>query len=97
MTMYERLYRPITGEVIRELQKRIRIGSHITVRTYKGSNLGNFDDPGTACKQEVERRAIVTGCYPFGVTARIERSGLIDSMTWAELEMRRRQYGRIGL
>ena len=52
MTMYERLYRPITGEVIRELQKRIRVGSRITVRTYKGSNLGNFDDPGTACKQE---------------------------------------------
>ena len=44
MTMYERLYRPITDEVIRELQKRIRVGSHITVRTYKGSNLGNFDD-----------------------------------------------------
>ena len=92
--MYESKSHPINYNGIKELKKKIHIGSRIVVRTFKGLNLvTNGETPG---KIEVERTAIVTGCYPFGVTARIEKSGVVDSMTWVELEMRRRRYGRVG-
>lgn len=83
---------PIREKELQRLKNSIKIGDRINVKTLKVSQ-GRHASGATSAMAVV--RGTVIAKYPYIVAVELP-SGLMDSMTWAELAVQKREKSQSG-